>query len=81
VSCIHSGSEKFRQGVTQSAAVKCCSLATRAPVLIDLRQDDATAFADHAGEFRLEEVARRIAWAAAKRSYVKVGNSSIVRHP
>ena len=31
------------------------------------------AFAAHAGEARQEEAAHRIAWAAVKRSYVKVG--------
>jgi cation transport regulator len=35
------------------------------------------AFADHAGDPRREEAAHRIAWAAVKRSYVKVGNSWI----
>jgi cation transport regulator len=35
------------------------------------------AFAAHAGEARQEEAAHRIAWAAVKRSYVKVGNSWI----
>jgi cation transport regulator len=39
------------------------------------------AFAAHAGEARQEEAAHRIAWAAVKRSYVKVGNSWIARHP
>ena len=39
------------------------------------------AFADHAGESRQEEAAHRIAWAAVKRSYVKVGGSWIARHP
>jgi len=39
------------------------------------------AFAAHAGEARREEAAHRIAWAAVKRSYVKVGNSWIARHP
>jgi len=39
------------------------------------------AFAAHAGESRQEEAAHRIAWAAVKRSYVKVGNSWIARHP
>jgi cation transport regulator len=32
------------------------------------------AFAAHAGEERQEEAAHRIAWAAAKRSYAKVGS-------
>jgi cation transport regulator len=32
------------------------------------------AYAAHAGETRQEEAAHRIAWAAVKRSYVKVGN-------
>lgn len=31
------------------------------------------AFASHAGEERQEEIAHRIAWAAVKRSYIKVG--------
>ena len=39
------------------------------------------AFAAHAGEARQEEAAHRIAWAAVKRSYVKVGNNWIARHP
>ena len=39
------------------------------------------AFAAHAGEARQEEAAHRIAWAAVKRSYVKVGNRWIARHP
>jgi len=39
------------------------------------------AFAAHAGEARQEEAAHRIAWATVKRSYVKVGNSWIARHP
>jgi cation transport regulator len=39
------------------------------------------AFAAHAGEARQEEAAHRIAWAAVKRSYVKVGKSWIARHP
>ena len=33
------------------------------------------AFAAHAGEDRQEEAAHRIAWAAVKRSYVKIGDS------
>ena len=37
------------------------------------------AYADHAGEPQGEERAHRIAWAAVKRSYVKVGNSWIAR--
>ena len=32
-------------------------------------------YAAHAGEGRQEEAAHRIAWAAVKRSYVKVGTS------
>jgi cation transport regulator len=32
------------------------------------------AFAAHEGDPRQEEAAHRIAWAAVKRSYVKVGN-------
>jgi cation transport regulator len=39
------------------------------------------AFAAHAGEARQEEAAHRIAWAAVKRAYVKVGNGWIARHP
>lgn len=37
------------------------------------------AFAAHAGEANQEERAHRIAWAAVKRSYVKVGQSWIRR--
>jgi cation transport regulator len=37
------------------------------------------AFAAHAGDPRQEEVAHRIAWAAVKRSYVKVGDSWVAR--
>jgi cation transport regulator len=33
------------------------------------------AFAAHEGDPRQEEAAHRIAWAAVKRSYVKVGDS------
>jgi cation transport regulator len=39
------------------------------------------AFAAHAGESRKEEAAHRIAWAAVKRSFVKVGDSWLARHP
>jgi len=37
------------------------------------------AFAAHAGEGRQEEAAHRIAWAAVKRSYVKVGDTWVRR--
>jgi cation transport regulator len=37
------------------------------------------AFAAHAGDPRQEEAAHRIAWAAVKRSYVKVGGSWVSR--
>ena len=37
------------------------------------------AFAAHAGDPRQEEAAHRIAWAAAKRSYVKIGDSRVAR--
>ncbi len=37
------------------------------------------AFAAHEGEARQEEAAHRIAWAAVKRSYVKLGESWIAR--
>ncbi len=37
------------------------------------------AWAAHAGEGRQEEAAHRIAWAAVKRTYVKVGGSWIAR--
>jgi cation transport regulator len=37
------------------------------------------AFAAHSGDPRQEEAAHRIAWAAVKRSYVKVGNDWISR--
>jgi cation transport regulator len=36
-------------------------------------------YADHAGEAEREERAHRIAWAAVKRSYMKVGNSWIAK--
>jgi len=39
------------------------------------------AYAAHAGDPRQEEAAHRIAWAAVKRSYVKVGTSWIARDP
>jgi cation transport regulator len=39
------------------------------------------AYAAHAGESRQEEAAHQIAWAAVRRSYVKVGASWIERHP
>ena len=39
------------------------------------------AYAAHAGESRQEEAVHRIAWAAVKRSYVKVGESWVARHP
>ncbi|HMA75576.1 MAG TPA: ChaB family protein [Xanthobacteraceae bacterium] len=37
------------------------------------------AFAAHAGDPRQEEAAHRIAWAAVKRSYVKIGDSWVAR--
>ncbi len=37
------------------------------------------AYAAHAGEDRQEEAAHRIAWAAVKHVYVKVGSSWIAR--
>jgi cation transport regulator len=37
------------------------------------------AFGAHSGDPRREEAAHRIAWAAVKRSYVKVGHSWIAR--
>jgi len=37
------------------------------------------AYSDHAGDPRQEEAAHRIAWAAVKRSYVKVGASWIAK--
>jgi cation transport regulator len=36
-------------------------------------------FAAHAGDPRQEEAAHRIAWAAVKRSYVKMGDSWVAR--
>ena len=39
------------------------------------------AFAAHAGDPRQEEAAHRIAWAAVKRSYVKVGDQWVERAP
>lgn len=37
------------------------------------------AFADHAGDSRQEEAAHRIAWAAVKRSYMKIGDSWVAK--
>lgn len=37
------------------------------------------AWTDYAGEGRQEEAAHRIAWAAVKRSYVKVGDDWLAR--
>jgi len=37
------------------------------------------AFAAHAGDPRQEEAAHRIAWAAVKRSFVKVGDEWVAR--
>ena len=37
------------------------------------------AYAAHAGEGRQEEAAHRIAWAAVKRSYEKVGDEWVAR--
>jgi cation transport regulator len=37
------------------------------------------AFAAHEGDPRQEEAAHRIAWAAVKRSYVKVGGEWVAR--
>jgi cation transport regulator len=39
------------------------------------------AYAAHAGDSRQEEAAHRIAWAAVKRSYAKVGDRWVARHP
>lgn len=37
------------------------------------------AYASHAGDPRQEEAAHRIAWAAVKRSYVKLGDGWVTR--
>lgn len=37
------------------------------------------AFAAHAGDMRQEEIAHRTAWAAVKRSYVKIGERWVTR--
>jgi cation transport regulator len=37
------------------------------------------AFAAHKGDPRQEEIAHRTAWAAVKRSYVKIGDSWVAR--
>ena len=39
------------------------------------------AFAAHADDPRQEEASHRIAWAAVKRTYVKIGNKWIARSP
>jgi cation transport regulator len=38
------------------------------------------AFAAHEGDGRQEEISHRIAWAAVKRSYVKIGDLWVSRH-
>lgn len=38
-----------------------------------------SAFAAHAGDPRQDEAAHRIAWAAVKRSYVKIGSAWVPR--
>ena len=43
------------------------------------RQAFNHAFEAHADDQRREEAAHRIAWAAVKRSYVKIGNSWVSR--
>lgn len=43
------------------------------------RQAFNHAFAAHAGDPRQEEIAHRTAWAAVKRSYVKMGESWVAR--
>ena len=37
------------------------------------------AYADHAGDPRQEEASHRIAWAAVKRAYVKLGDDWVAR--
>ena len=37
------------------------------------------AFASHGGEVRQEEIAHRTAWAAVKRSYLKMGETWVAR--
>ena len=37
------------------------------------------AFASHSGDPRQEEASHRIAWAAVKRSYVKIGDEWVAR--
>lgn len=44
------------------------------------RQAFNHAFASHAGEARQEEIAHRTAWAAVKRSYVKLGEHWMALH-
>lgn len=38
-------------------------------------------FASHAGDLRQEEIAHRTAWAAVKRSYVKLGDQWLPKRP
>jgi cation transport regulator len=38
------------------------------------------AFASHAGDTRREEIAQRTAWAAVKRSFVKMGDQWVPSH-
>ena len=44
------------------------------------REAFSHAFASHSGEARLEEIAQRTAWAAVKRSYVKMGDDWVPLH-
>lgn len=39
------------------------------------------AYASHAGDLRQEEIAHRTAWAAVKRSYVKLGDQWLPKRP
>lgn len=39
------------------------------------------AFASHEGDLRQEEIAHRTAWAAVKRSYVKIDDEWVRRKP
>ncbi len=39
-----------------------------------------SSFASHAGDARQEEIAHRTAWAAVKKSYVKIGDDWVEAH-
>jgi len=61
-----------------SHAEQPCPIERTAIFLLRCK-DASRRFAAHVGDPRQEEAAHRIAWAAVKRSYVKIGGSWIAR--